>query len=198
MFRPFVQISLAAADRNTAVLGLIDTGADAILASDLLADQLDLDLEHHDGETAHAVGGRTMTARYKTIELRLHPTDPTASHYLEWQAQVGFIGGWHSYSFVLLPVQRRGVELRFTNTTAVQLRVTHTHTTSLSGDRGCLLPLAIVSNMQRTFERPRTLGAPLRCAVMVETALRAGGGLDKPRKGRSDAAEHLYRPCLRV
>ena len=48
-------------------------------------------------QTAHAVGGRTVTARYKTVDLRLHPADPTASHYLEWQAQVGFIGGWHSY-----------------------------------------------------------------------------------------------------
>jgi len=38
-----------------------------------------------------------VTARYKTVDLRLHPADPTASHYLEWQAQVGFIGGWHSY-----------------------------------------------------------------------------------------------------
>ena len=63
---------------------------------------------------------------------------------------------------------------------------------------GGMLPLAIVSNMQRTFERPRTLGAPLRCAVMVETALRAGGGLYKPRKDRSDAAEHVYRPYLEV
>ena len=58
-------------------------------------------LPHH-GKTAHAVGGRTLTARYKTVDLRLHPADPTASHYLEWQAQVGFIGGWHSYSSVLL------------------------------------------------------------------------------------------------
>jgi Aspartyl protease len=103
VFRPFVQISLAAADRSTPVLdGLIDTGADAILASDLLADQLDLDLEDNDGQTAHAVGGRTVTARYKTVELRLHSADPTASQYRQWQAQVGFISGWHSYSFVLL------------------------------------------------------------------------------------------------
>ena len=82
--------------------GLIDTGADAVLASDLLADQLALDLEDNDGETAHVVGGLTVTARYKTVELRLHPADPTPSRYLQWRAQVGFIGGWHSYSFVLL------------------------------------------------------------------------------------------------
>ena len=46
--------------------------------------------------------GRTVTARYKTVELRLHPADPTGSRYLRWRSQVGFIGGWHSYSFVLL------------------------------------------------------------------------------------------------
>ena len=103
VFRPFVQVSLAAGDVSTAVLdGLIDTGADAILASDLLADQLQLDLEDHDGETMHAVGGRTVTARYKTVELRLHPADPAGTLYRRWEAQVGFIAGWHSYSFVLL------------------------------------------------------------------------------------------------
>lgn len=98
-----MQVSLAAGDQSTAVLdGLVDTGADAVLASDLLADQLELDLDDHDGETSHAIGGRTVTARYKTVELRLHPADPTTSDYRRWHAQVGFIAGWHSYSFVLL------------------------------------------------------------------------------------------------
>ncbi|MDQ6777973.1 MAG: retroviral-like aspartic protease family protein [Actinomycetota bacterium] len=58
--------------------GLIDTGADAILASDLLAEQLELDLDANDGETTYAVGGRTVTARYKTVELRLHPAEVRA------------------------------------------------------------------------------------------------------------------------
>lgn len=103
VFRPFVQISLAAADRTTAVLdGLIDTGADAILTSDLLTDHLEPDLEDNYRETVHAAGRRTVTALYKTVELRLHPADPTASYFLQWQAQVGFIGGWHGCSFVLL------------------------------------------------------------------------------------------------
>ena len=82
--------------------GLVDTGADAILASDLLADQLGIDLSDHEGETPHAVGGRTLTARYKTIALRLHPSDAEEDTYREWEAQVGFIEDWHSYSFVLL------------------------------------------------------------------------------------------------
>jgi predicted aspartyl protease len=51
--------------------GLVDTGADAILASDLLADQIGIDLAEHEGETSHAVGGRTLRARYKSIALHL-------------------------------------------------------------------------------------------------------------------------------
>jgi len=31
-------------------MGLIDTGADSVLASDLLADQLEVDLDDHEGE----------------------------------------------------------------------------------------------------------------------------------------------------
>lgn len=42
VFRPFVPVSLAANNASTPELeGLIDTGADAILASGLLADELD-------------------------------------------------------------------------------------------------------------------------------------------------------------
>ncbi len=103
MFRPFVPISLCAGGQSTWQLtGLVDTGADAILASDLLADQLGVDLDDHDGETSHAVGGRVVTARYKTIGLRLHPPDAERSEYLEWRAEVGFIAGWHSDGLVLL------------------------------------------------------------------------------------------------
>lgn len=80
----------------------MDTGADAILASDLLAEQIGVDLIEHEGETPHAVGGRTLTARYKTIRLRLHPRDGEVDEYREWEAQVGFVQDWHSYSFVLL------------------------------------------------------------------------------------------------
>lgn len=103
VFRPFVEISLVHGGESTTVLdGLVDTGADAILASDLLAEQLGIDLSDHEGETPHAVGGRVLTARYKTISLRLHSGDAEVSEYREWEAQVGFVQDWHSYSFVLL------------------------------------------------------------------------------------------------
>lgn len=103
VYRPFVPISLAHGEQSTWQLtGLVDTGADAILASNLLAEQLELDLDNPEGEATHAVGGRVVVARYKTISLRLHPSDAEEGAYREWQAEVGFIDGWHSDGLVLL------------------------------------------------------------------------------------------------
>lgn len=34
--------------------------------------------------------------------MRLHAGDAEISEYRQWEAQVGFVQGWHSYSFVLL------------------------------------------------------------------------------------------------
>jgi hypothetical protein len=103
VFRPFVYVWLACGEQSTTLLeGLIDTGADAVLASDLLAEQLGIDLADNEGETPHAVGGRTVMARYKTVSLHLHPRDGSLREYREWEAQVGFVQGWHSYSLVLL------------------------------------------------------------------------------------------------
>lgn len=87
VFRPFVPVSLAADDASTPALeGLINTGADAILASDLLADELGLDLGENEGEELHAVGGRTVVARYKTVSLRLHHHDDSGAQ-CEWEAR---------------------------------------------------------------------------------------------------------------
>ncbi len=109
VFRPFVYVSLACGEQSTTLLeGLIDTGADAVLASDLLAEQLGIDLADNEGETPHAVGGRTMVARYKTVSLRLHPRDGSLREYREWEAQVGFVQGWHSYSLVLADLRSVG------------------------------------------------------------------------------------------
>ena len=81
---------------------MIDTGADGVLASDLLAEELGLDLSDNEGEERHAVGGRTVTARYKTVTLRLHHHDAGPDERREWEALIGFVGGWHSFGLVLL------------------------------------------------------------------------------------------------
>src|SRR5665213_346655 len=59
LYRPFVPVALANGDQMTAeLMGLIDTGADSVLASDVLAEQLEIDLDDHEGETTIGVGGR--------------------------------------------------------------------------------------------------------------------------------------------
>jgi hypothetical protein len=103
ILRPFVQVSLVHRGQSTSQLsGLIDTGADAILASDLLTVELEIDLRKNEGEATHAVGGKVLETRYKTIELRLHPSDAAEDVYIQWQAKVGFVKGWHSDGLVLL------------------------------------------------------------------------------------------------
>ena len=81
---------------------MVDTGADGILASDLLAEELGVDLGDYEGKQLHAVGGRTVTALYKTVALRLHPHDAGPHEFCEWEAMVGFVEGWHSFGLVLL------------------------------------------------------------------------------------------------
>lgn len=103
VFRPFVTMSFAHGGQSTWLLtGLVDTGADAVLASNLLADRLELDLDDNEGESEHAVGGRVHTARYRTIATRLHSPAGLEDVYLEWQAHVGFVDAWHSDGLVLL------------------------------------------------------------------------------------------------
>jgi hypothetical protein len=103
ILRPFVQVSLVHRNQSTSQLsGLIDTGADAILASDLLTVELGIDLAENEGEAIHAVGGKVLETRYKTIDLRLHTSDAEEDVYIQWQAQVGFVKGWHSDGLVLL------------------------------------------------------------------------------------------------
>jgi len=103
IFRPFIEVSMDhGGETTTALDGLVDTGADAILASDLLAEELGIDLDDHEGETSHGVGGKYHKAQYKTVSLRLHAGDAEVSEYREWETRVGFVQGWHSYSFVLL------------------------------------------------------------------------------------------------
>ena len=103
VLRPFVPVSLVHWDQSVGELAvLIDTGAEGILASDLLTVEFEIDLTENEGEAAHAVGGKVLETRYKTIDLRLHSNDVENAVYMQWQARVGFVKGWHSDGFVLL------------------------------------------------------------------------------------------------
>ena len=76
VLRPLLPVSLVNGDRETPRLaGLVATGADLTLVSDLLAEQLGIDLEDYEGEGDHLAAGGVVRARYKTIDLRLHAPD---------------------------------------------------------------------------------------------------------------------------
>jgi hypothetical protein len=76
VLRPLLPVSLVNGDRETPRLaGLVASGADLTLVSDLLAEQLGIDLEDYEGEGTHRAGIGVVKARYKTIDLRLHAPD---------------------------------------------------------------------------------------------------------------------------
>ena len=77
VFRPYVPISMVGPAGSSPIYGgLIGTGCDAILVSDLVADYLGVDLEDAAGETTHAVAGPRMHAPYQTGSLRHHRPAP--------------------------------------------------------------------------------------------------------------------------
>ena len=96
-------VSLVHGDQRTLLpTGLIDTGADSVLAGNLLADQLEVDLDDHDGETTHAVGGRVVTALRPWLSApgRLLSSIPMADWLSEAkEARIGLVvllalSGW--------------------------------------------------------------------------------------------------------
>jgi hypothetical protein len=117
--RPLLPVSLVNGDRGTPQLaGLVASGADLTLVSNLLAEQLGIGLEDYEGEGAHRFGIGVVKARYKTIDLRLHAPDaeqdpnaeqdPDAAEdaveggYREWRSRIGFVEDWPSNGFVVL------------------------------------------------------------------------------------------------
>jgi hypothetical protein len=104
VLRPLLPVSLANGDRGTPRLaGLVASGADLTLVSEVLAEQLGFDLEDNEGEGVHRVGIGVAKARYKTIDLRLHSPDAAETGYREWRSKIGFVETcWYSDGLVLL------------------------------------------------------------------------------------------------
>jgi hypothetical protein len=103
VLRPLLPVSLVNGDRETPRLaGLVASGADLTLVSDLLAEQLGIGLEDYEGEGVHRFGIGVVEARYKTIDLRLHSPDAAETGYRQWRAKIGFVQDWHSNGLVVL------------------------------------------------------------------------------------------------
>jgi hypothetical protein len=112
--RPLLPVSLVNGDRGTPQLaGLVASGADLTLVSDVLAEQLGIDLEDNEGEGTHRFGIGEVKARYKTIDLRLHSPDDLCLHspdaeqdeyrqWRQWRSRIGFVQDWPSNGLVVL------------------------------------------------------------------------------------------------
>ncbi len=104
VLRPLLPVSLANGDRGTPRLaGLVASGADLTLVSDVLAEQLGIGLEDYEGEDDHLAAGGVVRARYKTIDLRLHAPDAEQEEYRQWRSKIGFVENcWYSNGLVVL------------------------------------------------------------------------------------------------
>ena len=123
VLRPLLPVSLVNGDRGTPRLaGLVASGADLTLVSNLLAEQLGIGLEDYEGEGDHLAAGGVVRAKYKTIDLRLHAPDaeqdpnagqdPDAAQdaaedgyrqWRQWRSKIGFVQDcWYSNGLVVL------------------------------------------------------------------------------------------------
>ena len=104
VLRPLLPVSLVnGAMRTPRLAGLVASGADLTLVSDVLAEQLGIGLEDYEGEGDHLAAGGVVRARYKTIDLRLHAPDAKQDGYREWRSKIGFMENcWYSNGLVVL------------------------------------------------------------------------------------------------
>lgn len=96
VLRPVVPVSLAGAELATAPrVGLVDTGAENVLAADWLADLADIDVEANSDVALIGIGGQTAEVRFVEVELRLYGPD-AGDQIVSWRCDVGFVPGWQA------------------------------------------------------------------------------------------------------
>lgn len=96
VLRPVVPVSVAGADGETVPrVGLVDTGAENVLAADWLADLAGIDLATSNDTAMISIGGQTAEVRFAEVEFRLYRADAGSDH-LSWRCDVGFVRGWQA------------------------------------------------------------------------------------------------------
>jgi len=96
VLRPVVPVSLAGPGGETAPrVGLVDTGAENVLAAAWLADLAGLDLSRNTDTALIGIGGQTAEVTFAEVELRLYAPDVGES-FVSWRCDVGFVPGWQA------------------------------------------------------------------------------------------------------
>jgi hypothetical protein len=73
--------------------GLVDTGAENVLAAAWMADVAGIDMSTTSDIVRIGIGGQVAEVAFAEVELRLHGPDD-ASEFISWRADVGFVPGW--------------------------------------------------------------------------------------------------------
>lgn len=94
VMRPIVPITLVGTDVAPTSLALVDSGCEHVLAAPWLANAVGVDLGTSHRRIDLGIGGETVEVRFLDLLVRLHPPDGDDDDYIEWQAEVGFLGHW--------------------------------------------------------------------------------------------------------
>lgn len=113
MLRPVVPVGVLGVREIAPRVGLVDTGAEHVLADAWLAESAGIDVQAGDDSLTIGIGGQIVDVTFTEVELRLHAAHD-ADQFVSWRADVGFVPGWRApFPFVLGQV---GFLDRFTTT----------------------------------------------------------------------------------
>jgi hypothetical protein len=91
-----VPVSLVVPGGETAPrIGLVDTGAENVLAAGWLADLAEVSVPRNADTALIGIGGHTAEVPFVEVELRLYPPD-AAEEFISWRCDVGFVPGWQA------------------------------------------------------------------------------------------------------
>jgi len=76
-------------------VGLVDTGAENVLAASWLGDLAGIDLSVSGDTALIGIGGQTAEVTFAEVELRLHGSD-LDEELASWRCDVGFVPGWQA------------------------------------------------------------------------------------------------------
>lgn len=93
--RPIVPVSLTNGSlTSTPSLALVDSGCDHVLAAPWVATDIGVDPDGGHRERKLGLGAATHHVRFHDLTLRLYAPDGNDDHFVEWQAEVGFVREW--------------------------------------------------------------------------------------------------------
>lgn len=115
--RPIVPVALRGAETTDGLFALVDSGSCHILAAPWVAFAAGIDdVKDTTREIDLGIGGDTVKVRFHDMHIRLLAPDGNDNHFIEWEAEVGFVDSWRPPWGVLLG--QDGFLDRFTVTTS--------------------------------------------------------------------------------